>query len=85
MQHYFFHVQNGQGYTRDDEGRELRDLEEARREAIIGIRSILADELTSGIVDLRGRLDICDRDDALLLSVAFHEVVELRLTDGDTA
>jgi hypothetical protein len=78
MQRYFFNVHNGTGLTEDIEGRELPDLEAARQQALVGIRSLVGEELETGLVDLNGRLDIIDAKGSLLLSVAFGEAVEFK-------
>ena len=83
MTHYFFHVYNGTGLTQDQEGLELADLAAARQVALTGIRSLLGEDLESGLVDLNGRLDICGREGTVLLSVPFSEAIELRIPDGD--
>jgi hypothetical protein len=77
MAHYHFHVLNGLGLTADDEGRELADLDAARREAIKGVRSIISEEAKEGRVDLRGRIDVADPSGRVLLTVAFTEAVEV--------
>jgi hypothetical protein len=77
---YFFHIQNGNGCTRDEEGQEFVDLDAARQSALTGIRSVLGEELMRGIVDLSGRLDICDADDRVLLSIPFTEAVLVQRT-----
>ncbi|MEP9360046.1 hypothetical protein [Sphingomonas sp. KR3-1] len=81
MQRYFFNVHNGTGLTEDPEGMELPDLEAARQQALTGIRSLLGEELESGLIDLNGRLDICDRAGSVLRSVPFSEAVKLRAPD----
>ncbi|MBC9033825.1 hypothetical protein IAG41_15625 [Sphingomonas sp. JC676] len=83
MQRYFFNVYNGTGLTEDLEGLELPDLEAARVQALSGIRSIIGEELASGLVDLNGRLEICDEAGSVLLSVPFSDAVELRTRSGD--
>ncbi|MDG2535228.1 hypothetical protein P6144_16325 [Sphingomonas sp. HITSZ_GF] len=75
---YFFHIQNGNGCTRDEEGQEFADLDAARQSALTGIRSVLGEELMRGVVDLSGRLDICDGTDRVLLSVPFGEAVQVQ-------
>jgi hypothetical protein len=77
MAHYHFHVLNGLGLTEDDEGRDLADLDVARREAINGARSIISEEARDGRVDLRGRIDVTDASGRVLLTVRFIEAVEI--------
>lgn len=79
MKRYFFHIFNGTGPTRDEEGQELPSLEAARAEAVAGIRSLVADELEHGTIDLAGRIDICDRDGSVLASIPFTDVVHIRM------
>lgn len=83
MQRYFFNVYNGSGLTKDLEGLELRDLQTAREQALTGIRSILGEELGSGLVDLTGRLEICDGSGSLLLSISFSDAIEIRTPGRD--
>ncbi len=75
---YYFHVHNGTGETRDEEGLELPDLESARLEALSGIRSILREEIGRGELDLSGIIVIADHRGEILLDVPFATAVELR-------
>lgn len=77
MPRYFLHLLNSIGYAADEEGRELADLDVARRKAIEGIRSIVSEEVKDGLIDLRGRIDVADQDGRVLLVVRFSEAVEL--------
>jgi hypothetical protein len=74
---FHFHVTNGLGVTEDEEGRELADLDEARREAIKGVRSIISEEVKEGSLDLRGRIDVADPAGRVLLTIAFIEAVQV--------
>jgi hypothetical protein len=78
MPHFYFHVVNGHGETRDEEGVELPDLEAARHQALSGIRSILREELARGYLDFGGRIHITDDDDRTLLEVPFRTAVDVR-------
>jgi len=78
MPHFYFHVFNGSGETHDDEGIDLPDVQSARNQALIAIRSILSDELGRGQLDFGGMIRITDQDDHLLLEVPFTEAVEVR-------
>jgi hypothetical protein len=83
MERFFFHLRNGIGWVRDEEGCELPDLAAARVCAIGSIRSILKDEIDAGRIDLRGRIDITDEGGRLLGVVPFHSAVELVLEGGE--
>jgi len=74
---FFFNIQNGDGFTQDEEGRELTSLDDARTEAIRDIRSIVSDEVKHGQADLRGRVEITDPGGRVLTTVQFAEAVDL--------
>jgi hypothetical protein len=74
---FHFHVTNGFGVTEDEEGRELASLDEARREAIKGVRSIVSEEVKEGRLDLGGRIDVADPAGRVLLTIAFTEAVQV--------
>jgi hypothetical protein len=78
MPRFYFHLQN-QVDARDEEGREVADLEEATAAARSDILSILSDDVSRGRIDLRGRIDIADETGTILRTVAFADAVQLRL------
>lgn len=77
MARFFLHLHNGSGFLADEEGRELADLAAARKEAVRSIRSLLAEEVRRGRVDLGGRVEIAGAGGEILASVAFPEAVEV--------
>jgi hypothetical protein len=81
---FFLHLHNGLGFLPDEEGRELPDLEAARREAVRSIRSLLAEEITRGRIDLGGRVEIAGADGEILAQVPFAEALEI-VTEGPRA
>ncbi len=83
MRRLHFDLHNGTGFTRDREGRELTDEEDARDIAIRTIRSILSEEVLIGMVDLTGRIDIRTETGTEIERVTFTEAVCLRLDPGD--
>jgi hypothetical protein len=78
---FFLHLHNGSGFLPDEEGRDLADLAAARREAVRSIRSLLAEEVRRGRVDLRGRVEIAGAGGEILANVVFSEAVEV-LAEG---
>ena len=78
MARFYFHIFNGNGETRDDEGVELANLDEARAQAVTGIRSILRDEVTRGKLDLTGVLKVADKAEHVLMEIRFEEAIEIR-------
>ena len=79
MPRFFLHVHNRTGFARDEEGAEFPDLAAARESALVGIRSILSEEVGQGTLDLNGRIDICGENGEVLAAVPFSAAVELRL------
>jgi len=83
MPRYHFHLVDGNGETRDEEGAQLPDLDAARHEALAGIRSILRDEIGGGSLDFAGKIRITDQNDQPLLDVPFLYAVEIRNPEGN--
>ena len=75
MARYYLNLYNHGGPVLDEEGHEVRDLEAARAQAIAGIRSILAEELLHGRLDLGGRMEIVDESGRILATIPFREAV----------
>ena len=78
MPRFFLDICNTDIQATDDEGRELPDLDAARAAAIEGIRSILADEILSGAIDLRGEIRIADEFGYRLATVSYSEALQIR-------
>lgn len=73
MPRFRLHVINSIGCAEDTEGQMLPDLAAARDEAVRGIRSLLADELKGGEINLAGRVNVVDDQDRILATVPFDE------------
>lgn len=77
MPRFFLHVHYGTSIAEDDEGLCVDDLAQAREEAIRGIRSILAGEMTEGRLSLGGRIVIMDDANRVALTVPFRDAVDV--------
>lgn len=77
MSLYYFNVRNGIGLVEDEEGCELASLEQARAEAVRGARSIIADEVLQGKLDLSGSIEVLDEAGELLFALSFGEAVTI--------
>lgn len=77
MPRYRFNVDNGTGFVADEEGRELADLDAARAEGLKGVRSILAEDVLDGRLDLEGRLDVVGEAGEILLTISFADAVKV--------
>jgi len=74
MPRYYFHLHNG-ALARDEEGRELPDLEAARQEAIKAARELMGEDIKEGLLRLGHRIEIGDEDGREVLMVPFAEAV----------
>lgn len=82
MPRFFFHVCNGGSHTPDDEGIDLAGQTAARGIAIESVRSMVAEDVRRGIIDLDGRIMIKDSAGNDILTVEFIEAFKLR-TPGE--
>jgi hypothetical protein len=78
MPRYYFHVCDGDGFTEDEEGRELPDLEAARGEAIKGARSIMEAEVRAGTVDLASFIEVENDSRELVFTLPFSEAIRIK-------
>ena len=79
MPFYFLDVCNIDMLTEDTDGRELPNLEAARRAAITNIRSILSHEIAEGRLDLRGEIRIRGGGGGVLRVVPYADAIEVRI------
>ena len=75
MPRFFFNIHNGNGLTEDEEGRDFPDAGAARAEALKGVRSIVAEEVKGGHLDLGGRVEILDAAGALVEDIPFRDAL----------
>lgn len=78
MPHFHLHIRNGSGVADDEEGREFRDLSEAKRAALQGLRDLMAEELRSGVLYAGSFIEVTDSQGAVLAVVTFTDAVELK-------
>ncbi|BBC71867.1 conserved hypothetical protein [Altererythrobacter sp. B11] len=83
MPRFFIEVVDHAGIAEDHVGLECRDFPHARLCAIEGIRSLLADEMRQGRLDLGGRAVIMDEARRELETLPFTAAFEtIRESDG---
>ena len=75
MPRYHFHLHVAEGPLADEEGQLFDGVEAAREEAIRGARSLVAEDVLNGRLDLEGRVEVADEDGRLLFAVSFAEAV----------
>ena len=74
---YFFHICNGNGFTEDEEGRELADEAEARAVAVAGARDIMAEEMRAGQLNPASFIEVEDSEHRHLFTLLFSEAYTL--------
>ena len=82
MPRFFFHIHEAGAVAPDEHGRELRDLDAARQEALKGARSILSADVMTGLVDLGGRIEVFDEQGEAVAVVPFSAAVAFRNGPG---
>ena len=82
MPRFFFNIRNGNGLTEDEEGRDLPDAATAREAALKGVRSIVAEEVKEGHLDLGGRIEVIDEAGTSVIEVPFGEALALERGSG---
>ncbi len=78
MPRYFLHIRDRDGFTEDAEGAEFEELAQAVAAAIVGARDILAEQIEEGRPLDGDRIEICDEGGALVETVRFADIVEIK-------
>jgi hypothetical protein len=76
MPRFFFHVHD-QHVSQDDEGLDLPDADAALAEAVKGARSLAAEQVLNGRLNLGHRICIADETGAPLATVSFGDAVRV--------
>ena len=74
---YFFHLRDGVDLVLDEEGRECDGLDEAVILALQDARSILSEEVQSGLIDLDRHLDVETADGVIAHRLQFTDAVRI--------
>lgn len=74
---FYFHVHDAGTICEDDEGRELADIEEARAEAVRGLRDLMAGGMQSGELNLACFVEIEDQSRELVATVRLEDAVRI--------
>ena len=82
MPRFYLHICNGTGFTEDEEGTDLADVEAARRKAIDGLRDIMATEMRRGEINMGSFIEIEDEQHQLVATIPFLEAVRVTAEAG---
>jgi len=63
---FFFHLRNSEDLITDQIGRELAGLEEARSEALVEARALIAADARTGKIDFDQRIEVEDADGSIV-------------------
>jgi hypothetical protein len=78
MPRFYFHLYNAVT-VHDDEGLELSSLEDAKDQATLACRAIMAEDVRKdGQITLSHRIDIHDANGVVQLALPFRACVEIR-------
>ncbi len=69
MSRYYFHVENQESYTRDENGMEFDSLERARNEASDAAGEILTSDLRAGKTNVVFQIQVEDGNDKRLMTL----------------
>ena len=72
--HFYFHLYNDVSAT-DEEGRDLPNLDAARRVAVCEAREMMTETILKGRINLGHRIEIADEAGAIVATVTFKEAV----------
>lgn len=76
MPRFFFHLHDD-GVAHDDEGRELADIEAAKREGIKGGRELMCEQLRNGSLVLNHLIEVEDESGNTVATIPFRELVRV--------
>lgn len=77
---YFFHITEGDEFIPDPEGIEQPDLAAVHRAAIDGANALIAEAVTKGERNYRGRFNVTDERGEQVLTLTFACPVEMKVT-----
>jgi hypothetical protein len=75
MPHFYLHFREGETLLKDPDGREFRSLDEARAEAVLSARELMAAKVLAGRKANHSRFEIADASDNVVLVVWFEEAI----------
>ena len=77
MPRFYLHICNGNGFTEDREGQDCPNEEHAYREAVRGLRDLIAGEVKRGEMNLGSFIEIENEDRQLIRTVDANEAIRV--------
>ena len=75
MPRFYLHVREGDTLLKDPDGREFCSLDEARTEAVLSARELMAAKVLAGRKANHSRFEIVDANDNVVSLVWFEEAI----------
>ena len=75
MPHFYLHLRQGETLLRDPDGCQFGSLDEARAEAVLSARELMAARVLAGRRPNHSRFEIADASDNVVLVVWFEEAI----------
>ena len=76
MPRFYMNIRHGDELLADDEGQEFSSLDEARAEAVMSARELMAEKVASGKKPANSRFEITDASGRLVLTMPFWEAID---------
>jgi hypothetical protein len=77
MPRYFMQLRDGSEELLDPDGLEYADIDILQKNVLVAVRELISEDVKSGVVDLRFRIDAEDRDGSIVYSLAFTRALEI--------
>jgi hypothetical protein len=78
---YYMQLRDGTEQLLDPEGIEYADLDALRKKVLIAIRDMISEDVKSGVIDLRFRIDAEDRGGAIVYTLGFAQALHIIADD----
>lgn len=81
MARYYLQLRDQTGQLLDPDGLEHEDLDNLRKQVLLAVRDMLSEDVKSGVIDLRFRIDAEDRHGVIVYTLGFAEALTI-IPDG---
>ena len=77
MPRYYMQLRDGTEQMLDPEGLEYADLDALKKAGLVAARDLMSQDMKSGFIDFRFRIDAEDRDGVIVYSLGFEQAVNI--------
>ena len=77
MARYYMQLRDGTEHLLDPEGIEYADIDALKKKVLVAVRGLISEDVKSGVIDLRFRIDAEDRDGVIVYTLDFADAVNL--------